>query len=108
VKVNSPSFDRLSNISQHTTLQHYVEVIIYDGREVEWPENISFEGWLGEKAGEGIGLRFDKKDEFLARFSEEQLRNYYSSFCQYMRSVQGQVLVGSSETRWLREARIPG
>ena len=104
VKVNRPSFDRLSNISQHTTLRHYVEAIIYDGREVEWPENRNFEGWLRERAVEGIGVPSDKREEFLARFSEEQLRNYFSSYCEYMQFVQGPVLEGDNEMKWLREA----
>lgn len=70
--------------------------------EVEWPEQNTFEWWLSHDAARGLGI--SKREEFLAQFSEEQLRNYYSKFCHYMRFIQGPVLQGESDARWLREA----
>jgi hypothetical protein len=67
-----------------------------------WPEPNTFEQWLCYEAARGLG--FNKKEVFLARFSEGQLRNYYSSFCRYVQFIQGLVLLGDNETKWLREA----
>jgi hypothetical protein len=86
VKLRLPSFERLWSVSEHKTLRRYVEVIIYDGREVEWPELNTFEGWLRHDAARGLGLHH-KQDEFLARFSDGELRNYYSGFCRYMQFI---------------------
>jgi hypothetical protein len=69
--------------------------------EVDWPEQNNFEGWLRHDAARGLGLYPTKKKEFLARFTEEQLRTYYSNFGHFM---QGPVLQGENDTRWLREA----
>jgi hypothetical protein len=102
VKVRLPSFERLWSISEHETLRRYVEGIIYDGVEVAWPEQNTFEGWLPHHAARGLGIATRK--EFLAQFSEGQLRDYYSKFCHYMRFIQGPVLQGESDARWLREA----
>jgi hypothetical protein len=102
VKVRLPSFERLWSISEHETLRKYVEVIIYDGMEVDWPEQNTFEGWLPHDAARGLGI--GERKEFLAQFSEGQLRNYYSNFGHYMRFIQGPVLQGENDERWLREA----
>lgn len=41
---------------------------------------------------------------FLARFSRQQLQEYYSNFCRYVRLTQGPILEGGNEIKWLREA----
>ena len=102
VKVRLPSFARLWSISEHETLRRYVEGIIYDGMEVAWPDQNTFEGWLPHDAARGLGIA--KREKFLAQFSEGQLRNYYSNFGHYMRFIQGPVLQGENDERWLREA----
>jgi hypothetical protein len=89
VKVRLPSFEGLWSISEHETFRRYVEGIIYDGMEVDWPEQNNFEGWLRHDAARGLGLYPTEKKEFLARFTEEQLRTYYSNFGHFM---QGPVL----------------
>lgn len=88
LKVNLHSFGKLSNISEHETLRHYVEVFIYDGRELEFAEGSAFEEWLHHTAATGIGMLSDTRDEFLARFSQQQLHEYYFNFCRYLRVVQ--------------------
>jgi hypothetical protein len=40
----------------------------------------------------------------LVQFSEEQLRTYYFNLGHYMRFIQGPVLQGENDERWLREA----
>ncbi|ELR10084.1 hypothetical protein VC83_07588 [Pseudogymnoascus destructans] len=104
LKVNLHSFGKLSNISEHETLRHYVEVFIYDGRELEFAEGSAFEEWLHHTAATGIGMLSDTRDKFLARFSQQQLHEYYFNFCRYVRLVQGPILQGDNEIKWLLKA----
>ena len=111
VKVRLPSFERLWSISEHETLRKYVKVIIYEGMEVdwphqdtEWPHQDTFEEWLRYEAARGLGIY--KKEEFLARFTKEQLQSYYSNLGHFIRFVQGPVLQGENDARWLREAAL--
>ncbi|KFY80511.1 hypothetical protein V499_00635 [Pseudogymnoascus sp. VKM F-103] len=104
LKVNLHSFGKLSKISEHETLRHYVEVFIYDGRELEFAEGSGYEEWLHHTAAGGIGIPTDKRDKFLARFSQQQLHEYYFNFCRYVRLVQGPILQGDNEIKWLLKA----
>ena len=105
LKVNLYSFDKLSKISEHETLRHYVEVFIYDGRELKLAGGSSFEEWLHDTAATGLGIITDeKRKEFLAQFSQEQLHEYYFNFCRYVRLVQGPILQGGNEIKCLLKA----
>ncbi|KFZ17825.1 hypothetical protein V501_01534 [Pseudogymnoascus sp. VKM F-4519 (FW-2642)] len=105
LKVNLHSFWKLAKISEHETLRQYVEIFIYDGRELELAEGSGFEEWLHDTAATGMGIITDKKrEEFLARFSQQQLHEYYFNFCRYVRFFQGKILQGDNEIKWLLKA----
>jgi hypothetical protein len=70
LKANLHSFGKLSKISEHESLRHYVEVFIYNRRELEFAEGSGFEEWLHHTAAGGIGIPTDKREKFLARFSQ--------------------------------------
>jgi hypothetical protein len=58
--------------------------------EVEWPQQETFEEWLLD-AARGVGVYSTRKEQFVARFTEEQLRTYYFNFGHF-KLVQGPVL----------------
>ncbi|KAG9229516.1 hypothetical protein BJ875DRAFT_523113 [Amylocarpus encephaloides] len=105
LKVNSLSFSRLSKISKNETLRHCVEVVMYDGRELDLSEIPDFEDWLHYNAARGIGLAtLQKREGFLARFSQQQLQEYHFNFCRYATLAQEQISQEGNEVEWLREA----
>ncbi|KAH6667812.1 hypothetical protein B0J14DRAFT_172849 [Halenospora varia] len=105
LKVNSLSFGRLLEISKNETLRHHVEVVVYDGRELDLSQIPEFKNWLCYDAARGIGLAIlQKREDFLARFSRQQLQEYYFNFCRYVTLAQEQISQWGNEEEWLREA----
>ena len=103
LKINPSSFGKLSNISNHEVLRLHVRNISLDGRGLGWAEASSFERWLNDKTGAGIGVSYHKSDRFLSLFSREQLGDYFSSFSRYTKIVQALVLNENNEMVWLRK-----
>jgi hypothetical protein len=101
VKVNLRSFERLSNIAKHDILRHFVEVVDYDGLEIDrMAVRPTFAHWLLNLAAKGIGTSGTKRLVFLNRFTEEELQAYHTKYCGFL-AGQERFLEGDNAVKWL-------
>jgi hypothetical protein len=101
--VNLSSFEKLQKIARHETLRYLVEVIDYDGVELARFRIPRFKKWLDEHATYGMGIPRDKRAQFLARFTQEQLHTYHDNFCRFL-GGQERLLEAGNVLTWLTEA----
>jgi hypothetical protein len=62
------------------------------------------------RSGFTLGVPLAKREEFLARFSKEQLEEYFTRYCDYARLAQGPILENPNGATWLARVvrRFPG
>lgn len=109
LRINLESFERLQDISRHSTFSKYVRKISYDGRVLE--ESAAREGylhWLRCSAGAGLGLVWEAQSELIAQVDDRELERCYIN---YLHAVFGQeyILRRNNEKEMLVDAleRLP-
>lgn len=85
LRVHRKSFEKMEAISGHEKLRQHVRSIEYDGKTIgDFQLLPSFEEWQTYHAGSGMGMEEDVREEFIGRFSTEELRRYYLRYCDYL------------------------
>ncbi|KAK8932610.1 hypothetical protein H634G_06261 [Metarhizium anisopliae BRIP 53293] len=105
LKVHLGSFKKLRDISRSEKLNKHVRYISSNGRILDASAvGDNFADWMGYMGSSGLPYLVDADtDCLLERFTQEELRDFYQNYCQFL-SDQQHMLKGDRQNRMLRDA----